>query len=208
MIITRDDMREINDILRAKPDKEEQQARRDILAALDKMIRAKKSRPRVPFFRNPHHVQALLEEIESWHGTRFWAQAGARAKKGIGADCVSWAEKVMVNIHALKPIEWPEYVVTGGGEIMLGLLLNSMDQVPELGRVYTFGDSQYPPLIVGDIFVRSVEAREDEHHHVAIYEGHNTLRHMRRRGLSRANIFDTYSLRKVQAIFRVYESKP
>lgn len=161
-----------------------------------------------PFFLSNDRQQALFTEIDEWRGTRFWRAAGGRAKKGVGADCVSFVEKVLVNVGAIKPIDWPTYVVHDGGNAMLRLLNEKLDSIPEFTKVWKPEDVTDPAeiTIVGDIWLRSVEIPEGEtdYHHLSIFVGGNTVVHMRERGLSRANTRDRFAVKKLQAIYRVY----
>jgi hypothetical protein len=162
-----------------------------------------------PFFLSNDRQAQLFEEIDGWRETRFWRGAGRKAKKGVGADCVSFVEKVLVNLGAIKPIEWPDYVVYGGGEAMLSLLVKHLDSIPEFTKVWKPDDVADPAeiTIVGDIWLRSVRVAESEtdYHHLSIFVGGNTVVHMRERGLSRANTRDRFAVKQLQAIYRVYE---
>lgn len=189
-------------------------ARREILAALMRMIEAKQNvpdpdpepGPLVPFFRVPERRALLALEISEWNTTRFWRGAAGRARKGVGADCVSFVEKVMVNVGAMKPIVWPHYVTWGGGDAMMELMINALNSVPEFQCVWKPGLSM-PALLPGDIIVRNypLKSGSSDYHHLAIFLGDNTLVHMRTRGLNEANIKDRYAIRQLQAIYRIYE---
>lgn len=167
-----------------------------------------------PYYFDEDRIAALLDEIDGWRGTRYWRQAGAQAAKGVGADCVSFVEKVLVNTGAIKAINWPPYVVFGGGQAMLDLIIKSMDAIPELVKVWKAEDVADPREITipGDIWVRTVNidfgGEQTDYHHLSIYVGDNTLIHMRERGLVRGNIHDRFALRKLQAIYRAYELQP
>jgi hypothetical protein len=154
-----------------------------------------------PFFAYPYKHRALREELESWKGTRFWPACGSRAKKGVGADCVSFAERVLVNLGAIQPIKWPPYVIAGGGLKMFDTLVDAIATVPNIQRVWISGE--LPLLLPGDIFLRSVG---DDYHHLAIYAGDKTLWHCRpKRGVCTANVDDTHARKDLKAIYRVYE---
>lgn len=162
----------------------------------------------MPYFLDPDRQAKLLAELDGWTGTRFWRGAGPKAKKGVGADCVSFVEKVLVNVGAIQPIKWPSYVVYGGGDEMAALMSKTMDAIPELVKVWEPGTVVDPAAItiVGDLWFRSVDVRDEtDYHHLAIYLGDNTLIQMRERGIARANIQDRYAIRRLQAIYRVYE---
>ena len=182
-----------------------------------------------PFFNSPERIAALIQEIGEWHGTKFWAGAGRKAKKGVGADCVSFVEKVLVNIGAIKPIEWPPYVIMGAGTSMLDLMLSTLETLPEFRRIWTppqpGAESTDPDLNVaislahlelttgdglkpGDVIARTIELRggDFDYHHLAIFIGDNTLMHMRQeRGLSEANIYDRHAVKQLRAVYRIYD---
>lgn len=154
-----------------------------------------------PFFAT--RQQALLAEIAGWEGTRFWPGCGAKAKKGVGADCVSFVERVLVNTGAIQPVDWPRYVAVGGGERSLVLIVRTIDQIPNVRKIWKPG-AEWPELLPGDFLLRSYG---DDHYHLALYGGDQTLWNMRvRRGVCRANLHDKFALKKVRAIYRVYES--
>lgn len=194
-------------------------ARHEIIAALLLMIEAKRQEPEpdpepppkppgpvVPFFRTPIREAHLRREISEWKTTRFWRGAAGRARKGVGADCVSFVEKTMVNMGAMKPIVWPRYITWGAGDVMMELLLKTLDAIPEFRRAWSPGQ-EMPPLMVGDVIVRNVPLKDgsNDYHHLAIFLGDNTLVHMRRRGLNYANIKDRHAIKLLQAIYRIYE---
>lgn len=158
-----------------------------------------------PYFQG--REQLLLAELREWKGTRFWARAGARAEKGIGADCVSFVERVLVNTGAIQPIRWPEYVISGGGERMRELVFQVMNVIPEMQTVWkSEGEFELRSRVMpGDILFRSIR---NDHHHLAIYAGNNTLWHcVRRGGVGTANLHDAFAIQDLQAIYRVYEIK-
>lgn len=162
----------------------------------------------IPYFGSAERQLELLLEIESWEGTRFWRGAGEQAKKGVGADCVSFAEKVLINVGAIQPIKWPKYVIYGGGDDMADLMTKTLDSIPELVKVWEPGTVVDPIAItvVGDVWFRSVDVRDQvDYHHLAIFTGDNTLVQMRERGLARANVHDRYAIKRLQAIYRAYE---
>lgn len=163
-----------------------------------------------PFFRLAPRREALIAEVNQWKGTPFRREAAGDARKGVGADCVSFVEQALVNVGAIRPINWPRYVCFGGGDAMLLLLLTTMRSLPGFVEIWKAQPGgPYPPLMAGDIFVRSIEHPKTklvDYHHLALFMGDNTLIHMRqRKGLSKANIFDARALKKLQSIFRVHE---
>lgn len=164
----------------------------------------------VAFFRLAARREALLSEVNEWKGTPFRRDSAGDARKGVGADCVSFVEKSLVSVGAIQPITWPKYVCFGGGDAMLVLLLYTLRAIPGFKEIWkSEPGGPYPELLVGDIFVRSIVNPRTaiiDYHHLALFIGNNTLVHMRqRKGLSRANIYDARALKKLQAIFRVYE---
>lgn len=93
---------------------------------------------------------------------------------------------------------------------MLLLLLDTLKRLPGFVEVWKAQPGgPYPKLFPGDIFVRSIEHPKTklvDYHHLALFVGDNTLVHMRqRKGLSKANIYDTRALKKLQSIFRIHE---
>lgn len=155
-----------------------------------------------PFFQGAERQAALRREIGEWRGTRFWGGCGSRAKKGVGADCVSFAEKVLVNVGAIERIEWPRYAVAGGGPDSLKKILEAMGTVRNMGELWLQGLA-WPELLPGDVFLRSFK---DDYHHLAIFGGGKTLWHFwPKQGLREANICDRQATKHVQAIYRVYD---
>lgn len=150
------------------------------------------------FFSTRPRVAALIRELESWRGTRFFRRA-APAIKGVRADCVSFAEAVMVNLGAIKPIDWPAYVTHYGGEPMLALLLKTLDAIPQLKQL-----APSTLAIPGDLLACSAGKNL---HHLAIYAGMNTLWHAMEKegGISTANIHDPLFRKHLVAIYRAYE---
>lgn len=152
-----------------------------------------------PFFQPLYRQVILSDVIQLWHGTRFVRGCG-RARKGVSADCVSFVEAVLVECEAIRPIEWPNYVNHGGGAQMFDLLIQTIEQIPNMRRVEFH--VELPELLPGDLFVRSFKG---DYHHLAIFGGDKTLWHMRPNGLSTANIFDRMAVKDLRAIYRVYE---
>lgn len=158
---------------------------------------------RVPFFHSTERQKCLLLEISEWKGTRFWAACGERAKKGVGADCVTFVERVLVNLGAIQPVEWPKYVSAGGGAEMRELLIQAIGGVPEIEAIWRPSDGGQPILEIGDFILRSIG---NDYHHLAIYAGNKTFWHMRdRRGLCTANLYDRHATRDLHRVYRVYE---
>ena len=157
---------------------------------------------RRPFFATQERRLSLLREISEWEGTRFWPGCGARARKGVGADCVTFVERVLVNLRAIQPIEWPPYVVVGAGAGMRELIVQTVGRIPEVETLWRPSDSGRPILEPGDFILRSVG---NDHHHLAIFVGNQTFRSMRPRGLSSSNRFDRHATRDLHRVYRVYE---
>lgn len=163
-----------------------------------------------PFFSTQERQQALLAELRSWSGTRFRRESGARAKKGIYADCVSFVESVLFNVGSISRVQWPDYVNCGGGVAMRELMLKTIEGIPEMGRVW-WKECALPykefveqkKLLPGDVFFRSVG---DDCHHLGIYGGDLTLWNCRAKaGVSTASALDTFGLQDLQVIYRVFE---
>lgn len=147
------------------------------------------------FFESPSRQAALFAELKTWQGTRYFHRA-APAIKGVRADCVSFVERVMVNLGAFKPIHWPSYVTQYGGEPMLDLLLKTLGTIPELERL-----DKSAELKPGDLVVCSSGKAM---HHLAIYAGLNTLWHsLEKQGVCQGNVRDPLFANHHVATFRV-----
>ncbi len=152
------------------------------------------------YFDNPQRQAALLSELQSWRGTRFWEQASGRARKGVCADCVSFCERVYVALGAMEPIQWPRYVTHHGGAAMFDLVLESLAKVPRLAVVWEPSAGGEPALMVGDLIVASSGKAL---HHLAIYSGDNTLGHcVAGEGVSTGNIHDPIIRKHTQRVCR------
>lgn len=125
------------------------------------------------FFGTTVMQEALRTEIKTWRGTRFWEGTRGRATKGATADCVSFAYSVYLNLGAIDPIEWPDYVTHGGGPGMLATLCETLDSINRLHRIWCNGD-EFTPLLPGDLLVVS---NGKGRHHLAIYTGDHTAWH-------------------------------
>lgn len=162
------------------------------------------------FFGTEERQRALLAELESWKGTRFWPRAGGRAKKGVGADCVSFVQNVLVNTGAIQAIGWPKYVISNGGWEMFDLLTETLAAIPTMEIVWrSFPDGEHnaarPELIPGDVFLVSQGANR---HHLGIFGGDQTLWHCtwELRGVGTGNIHDPLVKDHTKAIYRVMDS--
>ena len=133
-------------------------------------------------------------ELKSWVGTRFVDRA-APAIKGVRCDCVSFVERVLVNLKAIDPIKWPHYVTRNGGEPMKDLLLTTLDQIPKLTRVIS------GPEAIGDLLVYSSGKAM---HHLAIFAGDNTIWHALSDagGVCTGNIKDPVLADRLIAVYR------
>jgi hypothetical protein len=125
------------------------------------------------FFGTEARRLALVAELESWAGTRFWRGTRGRAVKGVRADCVSFCEAVMVNLGAMKRLRWPAYV-TNGGETMRQLLARTLSEIPKLVQVWEPGSSADKIFWPGDLLAGSAG---DGRHHMGIYAGGNVIWH-------------------------------
>jgi hypothetical protein len=159
-----------------------------------------------PYFARAENSLALSAELLSWKDTRFWPRSGGRARKGVGADCVSFVEAVLVNVGAITPVKWPVYVIRGGGIDMRNLAINVLDSISEMGKIWwleTQTDWQKVSLLAGDVLVRSVK---NDSHHMAIYAGDKTLWHAQPAfGVTTGSVGDTFAIQDMQAIYRVYD---
>lgn len=152
------------------------------------------------FFAVPDNAIRLVEELVSWRGTRFFPQS-APAVKGVRADCVSFVEAVLVNVGAIPPIKWPEYVTRSGGEPMRDLLLKTMDGIPNLVCIAS-AKNPHVPIMFGDVIVVSSGKAL---HHLAIYGGGNTIWHATGDGggVCTGNIEDPSITKHMIAVYRV-----
>ena len=139
------------------------------------------------YFRDRARRRALVRELESWRGTRFFPNL---CKKGVGVDCVQFAAQVLIDVGALAPFHFPKYAWRSGGPDMLVLLRSCINSHPELVPIWPGpGDAAgWPELLPGDVFAFSTGVAN---HHLGIYAGDNTLYHvLARRGVCQANVTD------------------
>lgn len=159
-----------------------------------------------PYFAETSRREDLRKELLRWQGTRFWPKSGGRARAQVGADCVSFVEAVLVNVGAITPVKWPRYVVTNGGPEMRDVMLQVLDSIPEMGRIWwkeTATDWRQVELMPGDVLVRSIK---DNAHHMAIYYGDKTLWHsLARYGVCQASVADAFGIQDMQVIYRAYD---
>lgn len=154
------------------------------------------------YFDTETKQKALLAELESWRGTRFWEQTAGRAKKGVAADCVSFCERVYVALGAMDPFQWPRYVTHHGGPAMFELVVASVAKVPGLTVVWTPAAMVQASgiLMPGDLVVASSGKAL---HHLAIYAGDNTLWHcVAGEGVSQGNIHDPIIRNHTKVVLR------
>ena len=150
-----------------------------------------------PFFGWPTRQRALLLELETWKGTRFFRRS-APAVKGVRADCVSFVEAVLVNLGAISPIAWPDYVTHYGGEAMLELMIKTLDAIPELKAATP------DKLLPGDLLACSAGKNL---HHLALFSGGNVIWHAWEQGggVCTANSHDPLFRKNLVAVYRAYE---
>jgi hypothetical protein len=155
-----------------------------------------------PFFGSHERRAALLANLKAWKGTPFWGGCGHKAKCGIGADCVSFVESVLVELTAIEPILWPKYVVQGGGLTMFELIVESIEKIPNVRPIWMPGQ-ELPIMLEGDFFLRSLGV---DFHHMGIFAGSNTVWHSRPgKGVCTANWHDRFALKDLKRIYRTYE---
>jgi len=156
----------------------------------------------ISYFADDGNWARLLKEVEGWRGTPFWEAIGARARKGVAADCVSYVGACMIGAGAIGGIPWPaSYVTHGGGEAMLRTLLLAMDGIEGLPEIWHRLDTvPRPPVERGDILVVSSGKAL---HHLAIYMGGNRVTHcLAKYGVTEGNLFDPLIAKHMVAIYR------
>jgi len=150
------------------------------------------------FFDDEIHFRSLLKVLESWRGTKY-SHTGV-CRKGIGSDCVRFVESVLVETGAIQPITWPKYVTKNGGPAMLQLLIDVLENIPRVERVWTAGDDGIPNPKRGWILVISTGRA---HHHLSIVGNPPQVWHCLD-NVAEANYFDS-SVR--HHLFAIYEVK-
>lgn len=166
----------------------------------------KPAKPRVPYFRDKESVARLKAAIAQWIGTPFFEAAGGNARPGIGADCVSFADRVMSGIGATTPARWPKrYATHGGGRDMLSMLVGVIAGIPELEPVWQKGTDKQPLEAVirpGDVVLCSTGFSL---HHLAVYAGDNVLVHcLAHSGVAEGNLFDPIIYRNIRTLYRAF----
>lgn len=163
-------------------------------------------------------IEALTIELESWRGTPFTEMPIHRAQKGLRVNCVTFVEAVFVNLGWMRPIRWPRYVVSGGGEAMLKVLIDTLDGIPELElawersgdpldlRLYECIAPRISPasatcFLPGDILLISSGRAL---HHLAIFAGDNTLWHATRLqgGVGTVSLAEPQVQKHLQRVYR------
>jgi len=121
------------------------------------------------FYEDPANVDKLRDVMRSWRGTPFREN---HAMKGVGVDCVRFAEAVHRETGAIaEAVKFPAYKPYGKGAEWLDLLYAELDLVPKLEKFLWPGNIEYPQLktilLPGDVLVFSSGAA---FHHLAVME--------------------------------------
>jgi cell wall-associated NlpC family hydrolase len=105
------------------------------------------------YFDHPAPRAALRAELARWEFTPFRERMGRASAPKIGADCVGFCFAALRNVGGLADFgEWPQYVVNGGN-VMLSLLLDTLNSIPRLELV-KYGDQITPTeTLPGDLLV-------------------------------------------------------
>lgn len=149
------------------------------------------------FFDSDANFAALLTEIQSWQGTKFVEN---HAVKGVGVDCVRFAERVLFNIGAISAVNFPPYVIRGGGEQMLSVLFDHTRRVPELEEIWNKQQGPNRPHIRrGDLLICS--SGKSLHHFVIVAEP-PTIWHALF-SVDQGSLFDPVIANHIVGIFRV-----
>ena len=156
------------------------------------------------FYTDDGNADLLRSEIKLWNGTRFWRGAKGKALRGVYADCISYVATHHRNTGALRsPVEWPEYVTHTGGRSMETLLIESVENVPEIAQIWRHGDESDPfkLLMFGDIIMTSTGKNLI---HAATFVGQNTITHCwQGYGVCEANMHDTAVRKFMKRIWRI-----
>jgi cell wall-associated NlpC family hydrolase len=149
------------------------------------------------FFDSNEKFAALISELQSWKGTKF---VDGMAAKGVGVDCVRFAERVLFNIGAISPVNFPPYVIRGGGPEMLSRLFDHTRRVPELEELWNRQQGPHRPHIRrGDLLICS--SGKALHHFVLVAEP-PVLWHALN-SVDEGNLFDPVIADHIVGIFRV-----
>lgn len=153
-----------------------------------------------PYFEDPFNQGRLEIEARRWKGTPFLSGVGSHAKPGAGADCVSFVERVLVNVGAIEPIQWPKYATHGGGWDMFSLLLGSLESIQALRCVWVKGSNEPPKPMPGDVLVGTTGKTL---HHLAICMAGGKLVHcLENGGVQEGSLGDAVVKRTLYAIYR------
>lgn len=155
-----------------------------------------------PYFQSPSRQSALIAELESWRDTPFVKFGSPGAKKGYRSNCVTFIEGVLANLGAIQSVEWPLYVVSGGGATMFNLVLASL-QGSGLSKIWERPGTM-PTPILGDVIFVSTGTKL---HHLAIFAGDNTVWHSTElgRGVCTGNVNDPLITRFAHSLWRAME---
>ena len=140
---------------------------------------------------------ALLREVAEWQGAMFRPR---ECKKGVAADCVRYAEALLVASGAIAPIQWPRYVTHTGGEAMRDLLLNTLLLMPELSSewLHPWGADLIPAPLTGDLMVYT--NWKSGHHLAVVTEPPKATHCIAPYGVAECNVHDQRAL--LVAVFR------
>lgn len=152
------------------------------------------------YYEDEINFRRLTRELESWRGTKY-SHTGV-CRKGVGTDCVRFVEAILVATGAIQPIEWPKYVTKNGGPGMLSLVLQTMNEIANLDRVWTAGESAIPEPRRGWILVIS---SGKAHHHLSIVGNPPQVWHCLE-GVEEANYFDSSIRHHLYAIYEAQRS--
>jgi hypothetical protein len=149
------------------------------------------------YFDDGLHFRDLERELKSWEGTKYSPHGICR--KRIGSDCVGFVVAVLVATGAIPPLTLPQYVRKNGGAAMLDLLLQIMDGIPQLRRVWNLGEPLPERAKRGWVLVISTGRA---HHHLSIVGNPPQVWHCLEK-VEQANFADS-SIRN--HLFAIYES--
>ncbi len=119
------------------------------------------------FYSDPANVERLRDVMRSWRGTPFREN---HCMKGVGVDCVRFAEAVHRETGALPTgVQFPAYKAYGKGTEWLDMLYEELGRVQNLHLVMSEAErSQFKgQLIPGDVLVFSSGAA---FHHLAVFQ--------------------------------------
>lgn len=149
------------------------------------------------YFDDELHFRDLLRELKSWEGTKY-SHTGI-CRKRIGSDCVLFVVAVAVATGAFPMPEVPQYVRKNGGAAMLDLLIETLERIPQLRKVWSKGEPLPQRAGRGWILVISTGRA---HHHLSIVGNPPQVWHCLEK-VEQANFADS-SIRS--HLFAIYES--